>query len=121
MKNLATRVTQGLFGNVLKRSISGHISYKSQTKSLFKQASRYFSGCADHACGCSSKKENNSVEEDIEKKMKAMNYKIIQCINMAKYEDALDLSDDYISEVKSYYGIPPLTNRRRASFLLFSC
>ena len=61
---------------------------------------RNFSGCASD-CGCHSTKKE---EDPIEKKLKGMNYKIIENINTGKFEEALEQSEEFISEVKSNYG-----------------
>jgi tetratricopeptide (TPR) repeat protein len=79
-----------------------------------------FSGCANSDCGCHPPKK----ESDLEKSLKAKNYEIIQCINSGKFEDALNLSDDFISIVKSNYGdehpfyCSALNNK---AFILKSC
>ena len=64
-----------------------------------------FSGCSNHACGCKGNNENNTEKDEIEKKLKTTNYKIIQCINLGKFEYALELSNEYIKEIIQYYGM----------------
>jgi tetratricopeptide (TPR) repeat protein len=79
-----------------------------------------FSGCENSGCGCHPPKN----ESEIEKSLKAKNYEIIQCINSGKFEEALNLSDDFISVVKSNFGdehpfyCSALNNK---AFILKSC
>jgi hypothetical protein len=65
---------------------------------------KFFSGCGNDQCGCKGGTEKVE-SDDFEKKMKSINYKIIQCINLGKYDDALELSNDYIKQLKENYGI----------------
>lgn len=57
-------------------------------------------GCGS-SCGCHGEKKK---EDPIEKKLKGMNYEIIECINQGKYEESLEKSNAFINEVKSNYG-----------------
>lgn len=56
--------------------------------------------CNKENCGCHSSTPEDSIEQDL----RAKNYNIIECINAGKYDEALDLSDDFINTVKSNYG-----------------
>jgi tetratricopeptide (TPR) repeat protein len=81
------------------------VLFKGLFKSSFKTNGlmrRFFTDCGKSQCGCKGSTQPES--DEIEKKMKSMNYKIIQCINLGKYDDALELSDDYIKQLKDNYG-----------------
>jgi hypothetical protein len=70
--------------------------------------SKSFAGCGNE-CGCHSNNKtnnNNNINDtdDKEKELKSLNYKIIQCINLGKYDDAIELSDEYIEKLKEHYG-----------------
>ena len=75
--------------------------------------------CGKEHCGCHPPQEDN-----IEKELKAKNYKIIECINLGKYDEALDLSDEFINMVKSNFGdehpfyLSALNNK---AFILKTC
>lgn len=82
----------------------------SSNKAIYYKIQKYsFSGC-NTGCGCHSNNSNNNTsenekyEEEMEKKFKSMNYKIIQCINTGKYDDGLELSEDFIKKIKEYYS-----------------
>ena len=77
---------------------------KLSSKQIYKYIKFNFSGCENHSCGCKSSNENKSEKDEIETKLKATNYKIIQCINLGKFEDALELSNEYIKEILLNYG-----------------
>jgi hypothetical protein len=68
--------------------------------SLLSTPKKFFTDCGKSQCGCKGAAE----PDEFEKKMKSLNYKIIQCINLGKYENALDLSNDYIKQLKDNYG-----------------
>jgi tetratricopeptide (TPR) repeat protein len=57
------------------------------------------SSCSKQNCGCHS-----TPQDDLERDLKSKNYKIIECINLGKYDEALDLSDDFINTIKTNFG-----------------
>jgi hypothetical protein len=67
---------------------------------------KYFTDCGKSQCGC---KGSAPEPDETEKKMKTLNYKIIQCINLGKFDDALELSNDYIGQLKENYSKIKLT------------
>lgn len=68
-------------------------------KTFYLTKMNRFNDCGKSDCGCHSPKE-----DELEKTLKAKNYQIIQCINNGKFDDALNLSEEFISIVKSNYG-----------------
>jgi hypothetical protein len=71
------------------------------------------SGCGKGTCGCktnstSGNTQSNNLQEDDQTKileeLKRINYKIIQCINLGHFQEAIDTSDKYISEVEKSFG-----------------
>jgi len=46
----------------------------------------------------------NPQETEVEKELRSLNYKIIQCINLAHFEEAIELSEKYIREIDKHYG-----------------
>lgn len=57
-------------------------------------------GCGKEKCGCAG----TPPESDKEKQLKTLNYKIIQCINLGNFDEGIELSDKYISDVEQSYG-----------------
>lgn len=58
-----------------------------------------FSGCGSSNCS-----SNKTEEDEIEKNLKSLNQRVIQCINLGQFDDAMDLSEEYITQVKSHFG-----------------
>lgn len=73
----------------------------SQNFNFLKVQKRLFAGCEKEHCGCHG---NAQPEDELEKKLKALNQRVIQCINLGNFNDALELSDEYISQIKSNFG-----------------
>lgn len=74
-----------------------------QKKLSFNQIpKRLFSGCEKESCGCHGGEKK---EDELEKKLKSINQRVIQCINLGQFDDALELSDEYISQIKTNFGI----------------
>jgi len=61
---------------------------------------KFVKDCGKESCGCKNQQE----EDSLEKHFKSLNYKIIQCINLGNFQDALDLSEDYIEQLKTNYS-----------------
>lgn len=57
-------------------------------------------GCGKETCSCAGA----SQESDLEKKLKSINYKILQCINLGHFQEGIELSDQYIAEVEQSFG-----------------
>ena len=72
-----------------------------KTLSFIQVPKKLFSGCDKESCGCHGE---NKQEDELEKKLKSINQRVIQCINLGQFEDALELSDEYISQIKSNFG-----------------
>jgi tetratricopeptide (TPR) repeat protein len=60
--------------------------------------------CGNHQCGCSSASHTHQHEDPLEKELKLKNYKIIECINLGKFDDALELSEDFINLITTNFG-----------------
>ncbi len=69
--------------------------------SFIQAPKRLFSGCNKDGCGCHSGEKQ---EDELEKKLKSINQRVIQCINLGQFNDALELSDEYISQIKTNFG-----------------
>jgi len=63
---------------------------------------RLFSGFNKESLGCHGGEKQ---EDELEKKLKSINQRVIQCINLGQFDDALELSDEYISQIKTNFGI----------------
>lgn len=75
----------------------------SNKNSLINFPKKNFSGCG--SSNCSSNNNNcDSNKDEIEKNLQALNQRLIQCINLGEFDDALDLSEEYQSQVKSHFG-----------------
>lgn len=70
--------------------------------SLIQVPKQFFSGCNKESCGCHGGEKQ---EDELEKKLKSINQRVIQCINLGQFDDALELSDEYISQIKTNFGI----------------
>lgn len=61
--------------------------------------------CGNHQCGCSSTPHTHQHQEDpLEKELRTKNYKVIECINQGKFDEALDLSEEFISLIVTNFG-----------------
>jgi hypothetical protein len=69
--------------------------------SLIQVSKNLFSGCEKESCGC---KSGEKQEDELEKKLKSINQRVMQCINLGQFDDALELSDEYISQIKTNFG-----------------
>lgn len=69
--------------------------------SFIQSPKRLFSGCDKGSCGCHGGEKQ---EDELEKKLKSINQRVIQCINLGQFNDALELSDEYISQIKTNFG-----------------
>ena len=65
-----------------------------------KTQKNYFSECDKSGCGC----HGSAPEDELEKTLKSLNQRVMQCINLGNFSDALELSDEYISKVKTNFG-----------------
>ncbi len=77
--------------NLMNKKTLGFIQYPKQ----------FFSGCNKESCGCHGGEKQ---EDELEKKLKSINQRVIQCINLGQFDDALELSDEYISQIKTNFG-----------------
>lgn len=97
--------------------LSPTLNYFTPNKPIVKHMKRFFStnpeppasGCGKGSCGCKSNppilNENPKWKEDKEtEEFKKMNYKIINCINLGQFQEALDLSEDFIEGLENVYG-----------------
>jgi tetratricopeptide (TPR) repeat protein len=75
-------------------------SYKFFTTANNNANANENNSCQKEHCGC----HPNPKEDPLEKELKEKNYKIIEFINLGKFEEALDLSDDFISTIKTNFG-----------------
>jgi hypothetical protein len=71
---------------------------------LFNLQNKNFSGCGNGGCGSSNCSSHKPEEDEIEKNLKSLNQRVIQCINLGQFDDALELSDEFINQVKSHFG-----------------
>lgn len=72
-----------------------------KTLGLIQYPKQFFSGCNKESCGCHGGEKQ---EDELEKKLKSINQRVIQCINLGLFDDALELSDEYISQIKTNFG-----------------
>ena len=59
--------------------------------------------CANHQCGCSSTPHTHQ-EDPLERDLKSKNIKIIECINLGKFDEALELSEEFIDLITTNFG-----------------
>jgi tetratricopeptide (TPR) repeat protein len=93
-----------VFKNSLKL-FSQLTNFTSKKFMLINLKKANFGGCGS-SCGCHSNKPNKeeTKEDKIEKDLKGMNNKIIEFINLGKYDEALELSEDFINMIKTNFG-----------------
>jgi len=95
-KNL--NISKYIFSNTFwnKKSI-----FYTNSFSLIKTTKMLFSGSNKESSSCHG---GDKQEDELEKKLKSINLRIIQCINLGQFDDALELSDEYISQIKTNFG-----------------
>jgi len=72
-----------------------------KNQSFIQYPKHFFSGCNNESYGCHGGEKQ---EDQLEKKLKSINQRVIQCINLGQFDDALELSDEYISQIKTNFG-----------------
>jgi tetratricopeptide (TPR) repeat protein len=68
--------------------------------------------CEKEQCGCHSNSNSNSnsntshsaEDPTLMQELKSKNYQIVECINLGKFKEAIELSDDYINKIKENFG-----------------
>lgn len=88
--------------NVLKQFSTN--SSENENNSHNDPSSKDEKSCGNHQCGCSSTPHTHQHEDPLEKELKLKNYKIIECINLGKFDDALELSEDFINLITTNFG-----------------
>jgi len=91
------RVTKFYFSRIL----GNNNLLNKKNESFIQVPKKLFSGCDKQSCGCHSGEKQ---EDELEKKLKSINQRVIQCINLGQFDDALELSDEYISQIKTNFG-----------------
>lgn len=92
-KNLTTFSKFYISNKLLNLSIPKFLTINNTQK-------KFFSECDKSGCGC----HGSAPEDELEKTLKSLNQRVMQCINLGNFSDALELSDEYISKVKTNFG-----------------
>jgi len=90
-----SKIINNMFSNLSLKHFSSSTTSNSDCPPKFEK------DCGKESCGC---KSTQPEEDTLERHFRSLNYKIIQCINLGSFQDALDLSEDYIEQLKTNYS-----------------
>jgi len=100
-RNLATTKNFNISKFYFSKIIIKNNFLTTKNLSFIQVSKNLFSGCAKESCGCQSGEKQ---EDELEKKLKSINQRVMQCINLGQFDDAMELSDEYISQIKTNFG-----------------
>jgi hypothetical protein len=103
---LNAKTNSNLYKNILRAFNNKTFIFSNNTNNnnLINLQYKNFSGCGNGGCGSSNCSSHKTEEDEIEKNLKSLNQRIIQCINLGQFDDALELSNEFINQVKSHFG-----------------